>query len=308
MADAVCNGVKFSYRQLGDGPDVVLVHGLASNMAFWPMPVLRRLAARFRLTLYDLRGHGRSEMPPSGYTTAEMAADLDALLDHAGVTQAHLVGHSYGAAIALSLASAWPERVLSLTLADAVIAAIQPAPHLRDWPEWERWAERLRALGIDVPEDHALDQGLLELIAHPDRAEARSRLGSDRLFLPWAGWNAGRRGAEQWRRLLLTTTARGDVVSPAGLTPERIAGLTPPICAIYGEHSHCLPTFDWLRGNLPHCRAVVVPGVGHFHPAVAPGLFAAHLIEFLSDVSGARSVPDGLELAPGVHAGKGEHA
>ena len=304
MARAMVNGVALSYRQLGEGPDVLFVHGLAANMAFWSMPALRRLAERFRLTLCDLRGHGYSDMPLSGYTTADLAQDLEGLLDCAGVERAHLVGHSYGAAVALHLAVERPERALSLTLADAVIASVRAAPRLGEWPEWQRWAARLRDLGIDVPADQTVDQGLLELIARPEWEEARRRFGDDRLFLPFAGWNGGRRGAMQWRRLLQTTTARVEVGAIAGLTPERIAALPHPTCAIYGEHSHCWPTFEWLRRNLSRCRAIVAPGLGHFHPAVAPGPFAAHVAAFVSDVAAGAA---DLDAGAAVPAAQGEH-
>ena len=69
------NGVKLNYLRLDEGDasgreDLVMIHGLATNMAFWYFPYAVPLAKRFRITLYDLRGHGRSPLPPGPHTIA----------------------------------------------------------------------------------------------------------------------------------------------------------------------------------------------------------------------------------------------
>src|SRR5438874_1561494 len=65
MPEVVANGVRLFYQQTGSGPDVVLVHAVTSNLAVWLFSGLAdALAADFRVTLYDLRGHGASERPP----------------------------------------------------------------------------------------------------------------------------------------------------------------------------------------------------------------------------------------------------
>lgn len=290
MAAVFVNGVRLSYRQAGAGPDVVLVHGIGANMAFWRMEVVRRLARRFRVTVYDLRGHGYSDMAPSGYGTAAMADDLRALLDEIGIERAHLVGHSFGGAIALHAAMLCPDRALSLVLADTVLPALQPAQRLRDWPQWERWAERVRGLGIDVTDEQPIDQTLLEILAQPEWRPARQGFDvREPLFLPFAGWNGGKRAAQRWLRLLDTTTAREEINAPGGLTGDRIRAVRHPTLAIYGEYSHGLPTLDWLGANLASCRAVVVPGVGHYHPAVKPDFFGTQVEQFLSGLPGKRA-------------------
>lgn len=135
MPRATVNDVSIHYQQAGHGPDLVMIHGLFGNLAFWYLSVLPALVRDFRVTLYDLRGHGYSDMPRSGYTSSHMAADLKELLDHLGVKQAHLVGHSFGGAVALHFAVLHPIHVLSLTLADARVPSLQPAlppPHAPD--------------------------------------------------------------------------------------------------------------------------------------------------------------------------------
>ena len=78
MPDVVVNGTRLFYQQSGTGPDVVLIHAVTSNQAVWVFTGLADALASdgYRVTTYDLRGHGASERPPTGYTSADMAADF----------------------------------------------------------------------------------------------------------------------------------------------------------------------------------------------------------------------------------------
>src|SRR5260221_11256843 len=102
MPDAVVHGVRLHYQRLGpDGADarVVFVHGLVmDNLASWYFSVACATAAFADVLLYDLRGHGRSERPKSGYGVDDMVLDLAGLLDATvGQAPVHLVGNSLGA-------------------------------------------------------------------------------------------------------------------------------------------------------------------------------------------------------------------
>src|SRR5262249_4162706 len=126
MPKANVNGLNMHYQQSGQGRDLVMVHGLFSDLAFWYVSVLPALARGFRGTVYDLRGHGFTDMPPQGYTVSAMAADLHGLLDQLGIERAHFVGHSFGGAVSLCYATLYPERVWSVTLVDASVPGLQP--------------------------------------------------------------------------------------------------------------------------------------------------------------------------------------
>jgi pimeloyl-ACP methyl ester carboxylesterase len=280
MPKATVNGAGISYRRIGAGPDVVLLHGLAASMAFWHPELLRGLSESYRLTLYDLRGHGYSDMPPAGYTTADMAADLLGLLDHLAIPAAHLVGHSFGGAVALHLAALRPARVAGLVLADAAVNAFQPPTRVRDLPRYRAWQGQYREAGIDLASDQLLDLSLLERLADPALEEARQRMAESRYFVPFSGRNGGRRAAARLRELLATTTARADVTA-AGLDTACLRRVELPALLVYGELSHCLPTLRGLQESLPRSTTVLSPGVGHFHPAVRPGFLLAQLQAFL---------------------------
>ena len=100
------NGLRFHYQQAGEGPDVVLVHGVTGDLSIWFLcKAIQTLSARYRVTAYDLRGHGYSDVPPDRYTSADHAADLFALMDALGIARATVIGHSFGGAIAMHAAA-----------------------------------------------------------------------------------------------------------------------------------------------------------------------------------------------------------
>ena len=97
-------------------PWLVLVQGLGLDRFGW-QPVLRKLQRHFRLVLVDNRGSGLSERPPGSFAIADMAGDIVAVLDAAGVRRAHVLGASLGGMVAQELAIDHPERVDGLVLA-----------------------------------------------------------------------------------------------------------------------------------------------------------------------------------------------
>lgn len=128
----------------GDGPPVVLLHGLTATHRYVVMGSRSLERAGHRVVAYDARGHGASA-PAVSYSYSELAADLLGLLDAQGIDRAVLAGASMGAHTALRLAVDHPERVAGLVV-------ITPAAHPDDPPGLERWdrlADGLRHRGID---------------------------------------------------------------------------------------------------------------------------------------------------------------
>ena len=125
MPTVTANGLTFSTTQLGEGmaerAPVAMVHGLlVGSSASWYFTSAPALARLHRVLLYDLRGHGKSERVRSGYDVATMAADLEAVASASlGNGPIGLVGHSYGALVALRFALDHPERVCRLALVEA---------------------------------------------------------------------------------------------------------------------------------------------------------------------------------------------
>ncbi len=103
----------------GQGPlPILLVHGMAGEAGFWSSTI-RALGPTHRLIVPELRGHGRSAQPVDGdYTIEGCAADVTAVMDGMELERVVLVGHSYGASVAMAAAARRPERVAGLLLLD----------------------------------------------------------------------------------------------------------------------------------------------------------------------------------------------
>jgi pimeloyl-ACP methyl ester carboxylesterase len=284
MAKAILNGVSIHYRTIGAGRDVVLIHGLGANQGFWNPNLLLPLARKYRVILYDLRGHGYSDMPASGYDSGTMAEDLYRLLDHLKIGRADVIGHSYGGSVALHTAVLHPERVNSLVLCDTRVRVFQPTQCPKDWSSGEDLIQKLKSVGIDIPrEEPEAGLWLLERLAsHPgrDTIEGLRKIVN---YMPFGGWNGGRRSAERWMELLHSTTARQDFMALAGLTVEKIASLFLPTLLICGEKTFTLPSLQGLKENLRRCRTVIVPEAGHFFPVTHPETFVGMVTQFLDE-------------------------
>jgi 3-oxoadipate enol-lactonase len=115
-------------------PWLVLIQGMGLDRSGWG-PVLRKLRRHFRLVLVDNRGTGRSGLPAASFDVADMAADVVAVLDGAGIRQAHVLGVSLGGMVAQELAIEHPGRVDALVLVSTTpgwpFAYPMPAASLR---------------------------------------------------------------------------------------------------------------------------------------------------------------------------------
>ena len=101
----------------GRGKEILAVHGLTANCRCWD-PIARTVAPRHRFLAMDLRGRGLSDKPATGYSVDIHARDILGLLDHLGLKQVVLLGHSLGAFVSLVFAAQNHERVRRLILVD----------------------------------------------------------------------------------------------------------------------------------------------------------------------------------------------
>jgi pimeloyl-ACP methyl ester carboxylesterase len=289
MGRARVRGLHLNVQQDGQGPELVLIHGLAADLAFWYFRHLPYLKQHFHTTIYDLRGHGRSDMPPSGYSCQDQASDLSALLDVLNITRAHVVGHSFGGLVALAFAIGYPERVDRLVIADGRVGVLQPADATADWPFFEAWKAHLASRGVDDSDE--LMPGLGALTSAAEASERGSAPQALEPFFPFGSWNGGRRSARLWLRLLASTAAPSELLDESSLSLEAIRSVNGPACAIYGGRSFCLPSGRALQRILPECWAVVVPEAGHFHPLTHPQTFVSTVESFLMNSSGNSQAP-----------------
>lgn len=278
------NGLKFHVQQSGEGPDVVLIHGLTGDLSIWFLcRAMQDLGASFRVTAYDLRGHGYSDVPPTGYTSADHAADLIALMDELGIARARFVGHSFGAVIALHAAVLAPERCEALVLSDPYFPSLRHLEDVSRWGHWESFRQEALDAGVVLSDEYWYDLGkFFDQVLHLD-GEALLR------FRQAVGLPALNRLLR-----LCQTTCGEDTKLEVGLSADRIAEARVPVLALYGESSPFLATSRFLVDSLVNCRSALVPGAKHRAPQESPEAFARLVREFLEDVT----FPQGA--SPGV--------
>ncbi len=136
--------VGISISRAGDGPDpVVCLHGItAQHRAF--TPAARHVGPARGLVGVDLRGRGDSDKPDSGYGLEAHAGDVIRVLDHLGLENATIAGHSMGAFVALKTALTYPDRVRALVLLDGGWPRVEAPPQEDKTEEQEREAEAIR--------------------------------------------------------------------------------------------------------------------------------------------------------------------
>lgn len=256
MAEITAGGVRFHVQRLMPRHElrqpahpVVFIHGLAiDNLSslYYSLanPVVQ---AGSEVILYDLRGHGLSERPGTGYQVRDSVADLAAILDALGVEgPVHLVGYSYGGTISLSFAAAHPEWVASMLLIEAHVPV----------PGWgEQMAARIRKIGLDVAES---DGGQWTAPRHK-----HSRLAAV-------------------EGLVNRTTLVTDLLATKPLSEHKLRMLTHPVHAVYGERSDILHHAHLLDGLLPDYTLTVLPGLDHWLLSNAPGVLRTIVLDWVA--------------------------
>ena len=247
-------------RSIGQGPDLVLLHGWGLHSGIWE-PLLGRLVERFRLHLVDLPGHGRSA------ATSEFTLDgvCDALL-HAAPDQADWLGWSLGGMLALDLAARHPQRVRRLVLAASNPKFVASA----DWPH-AMAPDVLNGFARALEEDHdGTLKRFLALIARGSPDSAALRVLRDALRKAPPPATAGLRGG---LRILRDEDLR-----------VRIRQLDIPVLLLAGARDTLVPieALRVLAQAHPHVRLQEFPHAGHAPFISHPQEFADVLAEFLA--------------------------
>lgn len=238
MAEVVANGLRFHVQRLGPEPGasarptVVMLHGMVmDNLSSLYYTLANPVALDQPVLLYDLRGHGRSERPPSGYRVADGVTDLLALLDALDVTEpVVLLGNSFGGTIALAFALAHPDRVAALVLIEAHFA-------VEGWGHHMAGSLALAAFGLD---EDGVQQWLEE-----------------------QGGRKVNRLARNADELINHTTMLDDLQDVEVITEAELAAIALPVLALYGEHSDVLDRARDLDRAVPGCRLHVEPDTTH---------------------------------------------
>lgn len=255
---------RFSYLEQGQGPALVLLHGIGSAGRSFDRQ-LASLAPMHRIVAWDAPGYGDSSPLTASHPTAADYADaLAAMLDALAIGKCHLLGHSLGCLMAARFAAEHPQRVLSLTLCSIA------AGHA-DLPEGER--------------QKLLDQRLGDLAELGPRGMAEKR--APRLLGPSARSDALERlidtlstvhpeGYRQAARMLSTGDIKADVRRLPASLPGQI---------IYGDSDIITPPKrnQEIASLWPQAAVHVLPGVGHALYLEQPDAFNAILAQFIGN-------------------------
>jgi pimeloyl-ACP methyl ester carboxylesterase len=274
MPRVTANGLSIHVQQAGCGPHVVLIHGLTGDLSVWFLSrTISVLAETHRVTAYDVRGHGYTDVPAEGYMSRDHARDLIGLLDVLGIARARLVGHSFGAVIAVHAAVIAPERVEALVLSDPYFPALRHLEDVSRWEHWQNFRQEAEDAGVTLSSDswYDLTSFFDQVIQLDDARLLRFRRA------------VGLPGLKRVLRLARTTCGQDSKLAD-GLSAEQIAGVHQPCLAIYGENSPFLNTADYLIENLPACRGRRVPDSKHRAPEENPAAFVAAVREFLESL------------------------
>jgi 3-oxoadipate enol-lactonase len=254
------NGTKIFWNEAGSGDPLVMIMGLGYSHEMWhrTWPVM---ASKYRTIVFDNRGVGQSDVPPGPYLIAQMAADTAAVMDAAGLEQAHVMGVSMGGVIAQEFAITYPHRVRSLILGCTTCGgkeSVAAAPNV---------LQVLMARATMTPEEGA--EAMVPFIY--DASTPRSRIDEDlairrRTFPTAAGYLAQLQGVVAWTGY------------------ERLPQIKAPTLIIHGETDQLVPPQNAhiLHERIAGSRLAMLPNASHILMTDQPQACHGALLEFLA--------------------------
>jgi pimeloyl-ACP methyl ester carboxylesterase len=280
LREIALHGHRVFFRSAGNGPAVVLVHGITSTSATWAN-VLPYLAERFTVIAPDLLGHGESAKPRGDYSLGAYASGIRDLLLALGHDRATFVGHSLGGGVAMQLAYQFPEHCERLVLVSSgglgrEISALLRAASL---PGSELVLPLLvdeRLLGVGRIAGRLL--GRIGLRVHTDVGE---------VLRGHASLSDGEARAAFLHTLRTIVDARGQRVDA---TDRLYLAQSIPFMIIWGERDPIIPVAHGRDAHrlVPRSRLEVFPSAGHFPHLDDPLRFVRVLTDFIETSQPAR--------------------
>ena len=257
------NGVELDFDASGAGEAVVFIHGAGFADAFLPLASEPSMREHYRVIRYARRGHAGSTHATGPVAIADHAVDCLRLLAALGVGKAHVVGHSYGACVALQLASDAPDVVLTLALFEPALLAVPSGPQFSE--DLAPIVERYRA-GDRVGADDAF----FTLVGGPNWRSEVSRTvpgGSEQAAQDVATlFESDLPSLEDWR-----------------FGPDDAARIHQPVFSLVGTES--APLFsegrNLIHSWLPQTEDGVLPRANHLLQMQHPAGAALLLTDFL---------------------------
>ncbi|MGR3616400.1 MAG: alpha/beta fold hydrolase [Paracoccaceae bacterium] len=250
---------KLFQHQFGSGPERVLaLHCTIAHGGAWRGVAAALGADKVTLTAPDFLSHGQSpDWDETGDFPTVMTQAFAPMLQNG---RTHLLGHSFGAVLALWLAKLYPERVQSLTLVEPVFFAVAAQDDAAALARHDTDAE---------PFVQALRSGDLEL-----GARLFNRMWSDGSMPRWPDMSARTRSAlVRGIHIVLASNSLIYGDRPGLLTPSTLSDLKMPVGIVLGGESHPILTVvaEGLAHRIGRSEIAIVPGAGHMVPISHPG-------------------------------------
>ncbi len=271
---ASINGYRIAYYTRGkaSAPPIVLLHGWYSDAAIW-RATAEAFAGAFRCVALDLLGAGQSDKPAdAAYSAAQQAELVAGLLDHLGIGQTTLIGHSYGGLVALTFAGTYPKRVSKLAAVAPVVTGALGSfrPLMRMMAEiggLSGFADRLSALARRYPQMAA---SFIDALYYNPANQTLERTRQHIAAIAHPGTPAA-------MRRMYFEIKRSDVTP---LLPR----ITAPVLAIWGEQDRVVPVEELrhLRARVPDLRECVLPACAHWPGGDCPDAYFGALRDFLN--------------------------
>ncbi len=295
----VVHGHRRAFSVAGDGPPLLLLHGIGSNRRTW-RPVLPALARRFTVVAPDLLGHGESAKPRADYSLGGFANGMRDLLGMLGMERATVIGHSFGGGVAMQFAYQFPERTDRVVLEASGGLGREVTPLLR---ALTLPGSAFFLAGVDALPAN-LGVRLVSLLA--ERMPA-GPLAAD--LREVAQVLEGMRGKESRTAFLHVLTHvidwRGQLVT---MRDRAYLAAGMPVMVVWGEGDTVLPVSHAMAAveSMPAARLVTMPGVGHFPHTERPVEFAEAVIDFVDTTAASSWDPHQWRalLHRGAHAGE----
>jgi 3-oxoadipate enol-lactonase len=258
---ATVNGIETYYEIHGKeaSPWLVFSHSLACTVRMWDGEIARH-TDRYRVLVYDTRGHGQSAAPKGPYTLEQLAGDLHALLEHLKIEKPHYVGLSMGGMIGQTFALKYPGRLATMTLADTTSRyAPEAAP---------MWEERIR-------------------IAESKGMEPLVQATLERWFTEGFRKNSKDK-VDRVAALIRSTPVAGYVGCCAAIpkinVSSRLKEIKTPTLVICGNEDPATPPAmaREIQENIPGARLALIPQAAHLANIEQPEAFNRALADFLS--------------------------
>jgi pimeloyl-ACP methyl ester carboxylesterase len=252
------DGQEIAFRQAGEGPAVVLLHGFLCDSRCW-RPQLSQLSDRFRVVAWDAPGAGSSADPPPTFTTAAYAHCLAAFLEALGIERPHLLGLSWGGILAQEFFRLHRERVRSLILADTYAGWRGSLPETV-------WKERLAACLRDA-------DGRRETLVAKFVPGVFSDAAPPHLREEFASIVAGFHPVGF--RLMSLSSAEVD-------TTDLLSHIDVPTLLLWGADDRRSPlsVAGQLHAAIPGARLAVIAKAGHLSNIEQPVAFSGHVRRF----------------------------